>query len=227
VPSEDLATGPTFAEMLEANDLLEASSLAIRGVISHFEETVAEHARVHLTVVSCYNCTAKKGCCHFKTEAYLHEAVVIVARLKRENRDTPELRAELKRAAHAMETVPRSKHFTPCVFLGSDERCTIYEDRPLNCGMHFVSSPAENCSGNKAGTIDKILADNQGEIPAEIESQFVAQAGLRRIERQYVGALPRMVLICLEAWDRRDYVPFLAERCLPAAHRFAQIVRDR
>ena len=29
--------------------------------------------------------------------------------------------------------------------------------------------------------------------------------------------------IGLEAWDRRDYATFLAERCLPAAHRFATI----
>lgn len=223
MPSEDrITSGPTFGEMLAASDLLEASSLATREIIAGFDEAVAENERKQLFVVSCRTCTAKKACCYLKAEAYLHEAIVIVARLLRENRDTPELRQQLKEAAHHMETTPKMLQARPCVFLGSDERCTIYEDRPGTCGFHFVSSPPEQCS-DPSIPVTAIRDERQDLLPQQIEEQFVAQAGLRRLDIPYSAVLPRMVLICLEAWDRRDYVPFLAERCLPAAHRFDQI----
>jgi Fe-S-cluster containining protein len=214
--------GPTFGEMLAESGFLEANSRMTREIIATYVQSVDNYVRVHLSVVSCHDCNAPKACCHLKTKAYLHEAVVIAARLKREERDTPELRAQLKQAAHYMETTPKTKHTRGCVFLDADERCTIYEDRPAVCGSHFVSSPPEQCGGGP-GNVTKLVSERHEQIPASVEQQFVAQAGLRRIDRHYAGALPRMILICLEAWDRRDYVPFLAERCLPAAHRFDQI----
>ena len=55
----------------------------------------------------------------------------------------------------------------------------------------------------------------------DLEQQFCLAAGLQRLPVHYRGALPRMVLLALQAWDRRDYVSFLAERALPAAHRTA------
>jgi Fe-S-cluster containining protein len=164
------------------------------------------------------------ACCGLKPKAYLHAAVPIVARLVRDGRDTPELRRELKAAAHYMETVAKQKHERPCVFLGEGERCTIYEDRPSVCGMHFVSSPATECYG-RVGNVSKLASLAHEQLPPQIEEQFCLQAGLRRIDRRYSGALPRMVLICLEAWNRRDYVTFLAETCLPASHRFAAITK--
>lgn len=218
------AVAPTFGEMLAANGLLDDASVVTRQIIAGASEAVAEHARTHLKVVSCDACTATKACCYLKTRAYLHEAAPIVARLRREGRDTPELRLALKQAAHDMETVAKTRHERPCVFLGADERCTIYEDRPSVCGTHFVSSPATECAG-RTGNISALRSTAHEQMPAQVEAQFVLRAGLRRLDRHYSGALPRMVLICLEAWDRRDYVTFLAERCLPAAHRFAQITR--
>jgi Fe-S-cluster containining protein len=39
-----------------------------------------------------------------------------------------------------------SSHRTPCPFLGSDDRCRIYEARPLNCRtFHAVTNPGK-CS---------------------------------------------------------------------------------
>ncbi|KAB2888832.1 MAG: YkgJ family cysteine cluster protein [Kofleriaceae bacterium] len=223
--SDDATTSaPTFGEMLATSGILERASAATREVIAGASASVAEHARVHLKVVSCDACTATKACCHLKTRAYLHEAVAIVARLRREDRDTPELRRALKQAAHYMETVAQVKHERPCVFLDAGERCTIYDDRPSVCGTHFVSSPATECA-RRTGNISALRSPAAEQAPSQIEEQFVPRAGLRRLDRHYSGALPRMVLICLEAWDRRDYVTFLAERCLPAAHRFAQITR--
>ena len=51
------------------------------------------------------------------------------------------------------------------------------------------------------------------------------RATLRPLGESYRGALPRMVLLCLEAWHRRDYATFLAERVLPASHRFEWAVK--
>jgi Fe-S-cluster containining protein len=42
-----------------------------------------------------------------------------------------------------------------CPFL-EEESCSIYEDRPLACRQHLVSSPAENCARPSAGTIKPI-----------------------------------------------------------------------
>jgi Fe-S-cluster containining protein len=208
--------------MLAQSGLLDDVSGATREVIAGASAAVAEHARVQLQVVSCHDCTAQKACCYLKTKAYLHEAVPIVARLRREGRDTPELRKQLKDAAHYMETVSKTEHERPCVFLGADERCTIYEDRPSVCGTHHVSSPATECAG-RSGNIQVLRSVAHEQMAPQIEEQFVMRAGLRRIDRFYSGALPRLVLICLEAWDRRDYTTFLADRCLPAAHRFIKI----
>jgi len=215
--------GPTFGEMLAQQGLVEKVSGATRQIIDLTVGAVTADARVHLTVISCFTCTAPKACCALVTMAYLYEVVPIAARLLREGRDTPELRERLRLAAHRMETAGKA-HQKPCVFLGADERCTIYEDRPSLCGTHLVTSPPGDCGGG-TGSVEALLGPIQREVPPQLEEQFRIDAGLRRIDRLYLGALPRMVLLCLEAWPRRDYVTFLAERGLAAAHRYAHALR--
>ena len=217
--------GPTFGEVVARAELGAKTSTATRAIIFHVNQAIDDHARVHLAVVSCYTCTAPKACCSLMTTAYLYEAVPIVLRLKAEGRDTPELRAQLKAGAHAMETTRKEAYRRPCVFLGDGERCTIYEDRPSVCGIHMVSSPAAACSDPTVTDIVVLSGPLANVAQPDLEEQFVMAAGLRRIDVRYKGALPRMVLLCLEAWDRRDYITFLAERGLPAAHRFEAATR--
>ena len=217
--------GPTFGEMVEAAGLIGKTSHATRTIIGETNAAVVEHVRVHLQVVSCFDCTAPKACCSLTTSAYLYEAVPIVARLVREGRDTPELRERLRIAAHLMETTPKASYQRPCVFLGDGERCTIYEDRPSVCGTHLVSSPATACSDPSVANVSKLAGSLQDAVPPQLEEQFRIEAGLRRIDQRYRGVLPRMVLLCLEAWSRRDYVTFLAERGLGAAHRYLAAIR--
>jgi Fe-S-cluster containining protein len=217
--------GPTFAEVIERSGLLEQVSAATRGVIADFNRAALEHTRVRLTVVTCYTCDAAKACCSEPTSAYLYEAVPIAARLIREGRDTPELRAQLKAAAHAIETTRRGHYSRPCVFLGADDLCTIYEDRPSVCGTHLVESPPAYCGQRDEQLVGRITGPLKDERQPGFEELFTLTAGLRRIERRYLGAMPRMVLLCLEAWHRRDYVTYLAERALPAAHRLAAALR--
>ncbi|MBK9036790.1 MAG: YkgJ family cysteine cluster protein [Myxococcales bacterium] len=217
--------GPTFAEVIERSGLLEKTSSLTRDLIATTNAAVAENARIHLSVVSCYTCDAPKACCSLLTSAYLYEVVPIVARLIREGRDTPELRATLKARAHAMETTRKRDYATPCLFLGPGELCTIYEDRPSVCGTHLVSSPAAHCSDPTVERVTKLASETQRTVPPQVDEVFRQDAGLRPLGMTYRGALPRMVLLCLEAWHRRDYAAFLAERVLPASHRFEWAVR--
>lgn len=212
--------GPTFGEVLERFDLIAKVGKATRDIISYVNQAAVEHARVHLKVVSCHDCTVP-ACCSYSVTAFLYEAVPIAARLRREHRDTPELHAELKAAAHAMESTPKDRYQRPCALLGPDGRCTVYEDRPSICGIHLVSSPASACAATGLTDITLISGPLSTAAQPDIEEQFCLAAGLQRLPVHYRGALPRMVLLALQAWDRRDAVSFLAERALPAAHRAA------
>ena len=217
--------GPTFAEEVERLGLVAKTSAVTRAIIAGFNQAAVEHTRVRLTVVTCYACDAPKACCSEPTSAYLDEAVPIAARLIRDGRDTPALRAQLKAAAHAIETTARGAYERPCVFLGAAERCTIYEDRPSVCGTHLVESPPANCSRRSQATIACINGPAKDDQQPEFEDLFTITLGLRRIPRLYLGAMPRMVLLCLEAWHRRDYITFLAARALPASARLAAAIR--
>jgi len=212
--------GPTFGEVIEARGLLAKTSEMTRELIARSNAAAVEDGKVHLYVVSCFDCDAPKVCCSLLTSAYLYEVVPLVARLRREGRDTPELRRALAQAAHRMETTRKADYQTPCVFQGADERCTVYEDRPSICGTHLVSSPASHCSDPAVDRIVKLVSPLQSTVPRQVDEDFRDETSLRAIGASYSGALPRMVLLGLEAWDRRDYITFLAERVLPAAHRF-------
>jgi Fe-S-cluster containining protein len=224
-PPPDLgpSAGPTFGEEVERLGLVARASTATRGIIAGFNRAATEYTRTRLAVVTCYSCDAPKACCSEPTSAYLYEAVPIAARLIREGRDTPELRAQLKSYAHAMETTRRGEYARPCLFLGEGELCTIYEDRPSVCGTHLVESPPIAC-GQRDQVIGRINGPGKDDLQPEYEEVFTSLLGLRRIDRLYLCAMPRMVLLCLEAWPRRDYVTYLAERVLPAAARLAAIL---
>lgn len=217
--------GPTFGEEVERLGLVEKTNAATLGIIESFNRAAVEHTRVRLAVITCYSCDAPKACCSEPTSAFLYEAVAIASRLIRDGRDTPELRAQLKTAAHLIETTPRGHYRRPCVFLGEGERCTIYDVRPSVCGLHLVESPPENCSRRDTSVVSVIDAPGKHEIQPQYEELFTVTMGLRRIDRLYLAAMPRMVLICLEVWNRRDYVTFLAERVRPAAARLGFAIR--
>lgn len=208
-----------FGEIVELGGVREQASLATREIIRRSNAEAAEDARVHLYVISCDTCTAPKACCSFVTTAYLYEAMPIAARLVRERRDTPALRKRLRDAADRMETTRSVEYRRPCVFLDASERCTIYEDRPSVCGTHLVSSPAEQCA-RPDGKVEKLLAPLQDAAPPEIAQVLAESVGLEPIGMHYFGVMPRMVLLCLEAWGREDFERFLARQVRAAAERY-------
>jgi Fe-S-cluster containining protein len=177
--------------------------------------------KAHLRVVSCHTCTAPKGCCSLITTAFLHEAAGIAARLRRDGRDTPELRAQLRRSAEAMEnSSPRMPYQSPCVFLDGDERCTVYDVRPMECGVRLVYSPARACS-TPGAEVELFDARTSGASALRVAETFRARLGLPALTggRLYAGAMPRMVLVCLQTWDRADFVKVLGKRDWPAGPR--------
>lgn len=215
----------TFGEALERQGLVQAIAPRTRDVIARSNAAAAAHARTHLRVISCFDCTAPKTCCWMVTGAYLHEGVAIAARLLDEGRDTPTLRRALHVAAERMETSDQVEYRQPCEFLGDDERCTVYDDRPSVCGAHLVTSAAAACSDPSATTVSALVGTLHTDLPRDAAEQFRAALGLPALDVPYRGALPRMVLLALEAWGRRDYVAFLAEHARPALHRYRWATR--
>lgn len=213
----------TFGEIVERGGVFEQATRVARDVIRRSDASAAEQARVHLYVITCDTCTATKACCSYVTSAYLFEAIPIAARLIREHRDTPALRKKLRDVAEQMESERSLGFVSPCVFLDAAERCTIYEDRPSVCARHLVSSPAEQCAipgGDVAAIQAPLSPDPRSQTAVDVADSL----GLEPIGTQYCGLMPRMVLICLEAWPRRDFVRFLAKHGREAAQRMQALV---
>jgi Fe-S-cluster containining protein len=189
----------------------------IAGALGEIHQRASSQARkagrsLKLTV-SCDRCTATKTCCWSMVVARLYEGVVIADRLRRTGRDTPELRDELARRAEAMEAASPRDWRTPCVFLDARERCTIYDVRPTPCGILHVYTDPTWCT-TLAGEIRGYVAQEELAAAIELEEKFRDRLSLRKkVGRRYLGVLPRMVLVALEAWDRTDFRDYL--RLLP------------
>ncbi|HTL31779.1 MAG TPA: YkgJ family cysteine cluster protein [Kofleriaceae bacterium] len=162
-----------------------------------------------LPVVSCFNCDAKKSCCHSVVVARLYEGCVVAGYLRDAGRDTPELREQLRTIAEAMEASDPHDWRKPCLFLDTNERCTVYPARPTPCGTLYVYTPPAACSDPNAA-VKAYVAHEENAVALEIEEQFRDKLSLRKkVGRRYIGVLPRMVLVALEAWDRTDFRDYL------------------
>lgn len=210
----------TFAEELERSGLIEIAAKRTRETIETSNAAAVADAHVHLRVIACFGCEAPKGCCTMVTGAYLHEGVAIAARLVDEGRDTPALREELRVAAERMERSDVEEYRQPCAFLGADDRCSVYGERPSVCGVHLVSTPAAACSDPSAITESAVVGTAHVDVPRAMDAEFRASLGMPALDVPYRGALPRMVLVALEAWDRRDFAAYLADALRPAIHRY-------
>lgn len=208
------SAGPTLGRLVTRDDLVRTISKATRGMISAATELVEASAKTHLRVISCHTCT-EPGCCNLPIRMVFHEVLPLADRIRREGRDTPELRAKLAESADLMESLARTDYRAlqrPCVFLAA-KRCTVYEDRPRECGSAFVFSPAADCSDLRVSEIETVRLDVQAVIREVWTSARLVEhsLGLAPIEGKYTGVMPRMILWWLEAWDRTDFVDYLAE----------------
>ena len=187
----------------------------ISGAVAEIHQFAARQAKVAgkslKLVVSCTRCTQTKTCCWSMVVARLYEGVIIADRLRRTGRDTPVLRAELLARAEAMEAASPRDFRTPCVFLDAHERCTIYDVRPSPCGnLHVYTDPAW-CT-TLAGDIRGYVPREELTAATQLEEAFRDRLSLRKkVGRRYLGVLPRMVLVALEAWERTDFRDYLRQ----------------
>lgn len=215
----------TLAETIEGTSLLDEAARRTSETIAASNATAVDHARKHLRVIACFDCVAPKGCCTMVTGAYLHEGAVVAARLVADRRDTPALRDALRTAAERMEASDVTEYRQPCAFLGADDRCTVYDDRPSICGVHLVTSPAAACRDAPSTTVSAVVGTAHVDMPRAACADFAAAVGLPVLEFPYRGALPRMVLACLEAWHRRDFASYLIGALIPAIRRYRWAIK--
>ncbi|MEZ4399599.1 MAG: YkgJ family cysteine cluster protein [Kofleriaceae bacterium] len=205
-------TGPTFVEALAQLGLIDEFARRTRAIKATAAAEADQLGQARLKVVACHTCTAAKGCCKLPTVIYLHDAVIVADRLRRDGRDTPALRAALRTSAEAMEQTRRAAYAAPCVFLDDAERCTVYDARPTACATALVFSDPAACNDRHSDAVIMFDTTAATEASLALAKEFYARLGLAdRTGRSAMGMLPRMVLVALRAWDRVDYQTFLAE----------------
>ncbi len=187
--------------------------LTERIVENHRESTrgALQIAKQKSLPMHCSTCTATKTCCDSYVIVRLYEGLVVAAELVRTGRDTPELRAELKTRAEQMEATAVSAWGTACLFLDAAERCTVYTVRPTTCAQLFVYTPPALCNA-RSSEILSYTPRKEVAAANEVEEAFRERMSLRRrVGRRYMGVLPRMVLVSLEAWGRTDFREYLRQ----------------
>jgi Fe-S-cluster containining protein len=176
--------------------------------------------------VVCATCTATKACCSSYVIVRFYEGLVIAAELVKSGRDTPELRADLRARAEAMDTTRPGDWFRPCGFLDAQERCTVYSVRPTTCGQLYVYTTPDLCAA-RSSQIASYTPRKDVEHANAIEEAFRERMALRRkVGRRYLGVLPRMVLVALEAWNRTDFRDYLRQLPWPTDAEWAALTAD-
>jgi Fe-S-cluster containining protein len=211
-----MSNARTLGQFIEDEQILAWLHATVADINKTAGRGAKETSKAIKLAVSCNNCNATKTCCWSLVVARLYEGIVVAAELVRTNRDTPELRAELLARAEAMEASSPYNWRTPCLFLDARERCTIYNARPTSCGALYVYTPPENCTV-RAAEIKAYVAQAELAAANALEEEFRKRLNLRiKVGRRYLGVLPRMILVALEAWNRDDFRDYLRQLTWPS-----------
>ena len=211
----------TLGQFVEEEQLLPWIGGVVGEIIGHAEQSAVKLGKRRSLTVSCTRCKATKTCCWSTVIARLYEGVLVAAELVRTGRDTPELRADLAARAAVMEGTPPQEFRVPCAFLDERERCTVYGVRPVPCGSVLVFTDPVLCT-TRAGQILAYTPDEEYAAAAAFEEPFRERLALRKkVGRRYVGVLPRMVLVALEAWHRTDFRDYLRQLPWPTDEELA------
>jgi Fe-S-cluster containining protein len=124
----------------------------------HECDPVAEAAATQLHATCTKGCAA---CCHLLVLMPLAEAITIALYVfthwQPQDGLALVLRCQEQLSVYG-DKVTIDAHFKkqiPCVFLGDDKLCRVYEVRPTSCRYHTAVSPPANCS---LGAADPIVA---------------------------------------------------------------------
>ena len=206
----------TLGQFVEEEEILPWIAGTVAEINRHAAEGAEKRGKRLKLTVSCTRCKATKTCCWSMVVARLYEGVIIAAELVRTGRDTPALREQLRARAEAMEATPPQEWRTPCVFLDERERCTVYAVRPVPCGSVLVYTDPVLCT-TRAGEILGYVPNEEHAAAAAFEEPFRERLALRKkVGRRYLGVLPRMVLVALEAWNRTDFRDYLRQLPWPS-----------
>jgi len=219
-----MASVRTLGEFVAGENIL--AWLAEEIAQNHADSTrgatdVAKRARLPM---ACSTCAVTKACCSSYVIVRLYEGLIVADTLARTGRDTPALRADLRERAEAMEATRAQAWNRPCVFLDEAERCTVYAVRPTTCAQLYVYSAPELCVARSSQVRsytprDEVVSANR------VEETFRERLSLRKkAGRRYLGVLPRMVLVSLEAWDRTDFRDYLRQLPWPTDAEWAQVI---
>lgn len=167
--------------------------------------------------ISCHTCT-EPACCRWKIIMSVMEALPIGRLLKNTGRDTPELRKKLRVLGDRMEGSSNADWLTDCVdcvFL-EDKRCTIYAVRPMRCRTCWVLSPAKLCGPPPGQTIKYVDDTPALQLCSKEAFAMHQQLGLKENKfRILLGALPRVVLLILEAADVDNFQKHISHQVWP------------
>jgi Fe-S-cluster containining protein len=102
------------------------------------------------------------GCCHYEVEITQDEAALLKrAVLGGLSIDRERLAVQAGRERRSLEWKKLGDRTNRCVFLGDDEACSVYEDRPSICRKHLVTTPAIACTtrGMQVSPVQILLAE--------------------------------------------------------------------
>lgn len=132
-------------ELHNASRLLSESSPGVMRAMKLQELVDAEIAEGADIPVSCSKgCSA---CCHMEVEITSYEAEVLKHLIEDGmSIDRDRLQQQSQRALQDPEWRKGMRNeINKCVFLNHEGACRIYENRPVMCRRHSVTSPPENC----------------------------------------------------------------------------------
>lgn len=150
-----------------------------------------------------FKASCTKGCahcCYLLATITFSEGLLIAEEIlqKKDWKDwIPKLRAAAQRTDY--QGISRVSYFNkghPCVFLGEDKLCQIYDSRPACCRYHVVGSPPEHCSYLAPPTTKTMTLDLRG-LEEKVWELSMAVVTQLHIQEMMVGPLPLMVLACM------------------------------
>ncbi len=172
--------------VMAANEIAADPSSALRTILALLKLLVFGRAQqtINEVIATAPKLGCKSGCawcCYQSVEVTIPEAILVAAQLADPN--DPRRRRILENAAsfRALSERDRRRTGKPCALLGADNRCSVYDDRPLLCRA-MMASDAEGCHKAHAAALE----GKDAPIDVFLYAQYFIlgdQAGMRGILR--------------------------------------------
>ena len=116
----------------------------VHNVVDDYNREVFAHPLVKELVPCKKGCA---GCCHTQVSVTDDEAALLVSNIEDGLKiDFNKLEKQMKAANDETDFYSLSYEDRMCVFLGSDNQCQVYQDRPSVCRTNAVLGSAVQCS---------------------------------------------------------------------------------